>query len=120
MAGDDIGPAQRDKLVEEALHALKQADAELASLVALHRQMLANTQRLSKLAVQLSHAITDAEAKAGDTKARQQLQELNTNFNLMQLQIGQSIDEESRRFTLVSNVLKTRHDTAKNSINNIR
>jgi hypothetical protein len=114
------GAGSDRKLVEEALHALKEADAELGSLVSLHRQMLASTHRLTKLAAQLSHTIADTEAKAGDAQARQRLQELNASFGQMQVQVGQSIEEEDRRFTLVSNILKTRHDTAKNAIGNIR
>ena len=51
---------------------------------------------------------------------RQQLQELITNSTLMRLQIGQNVDEESRRFTLLGNIMKTKHDSAKNSIRNIR
>ena len=53
-------------------------------------------------------------------KVRQQLQELITNSTLMRLQIGQNVDEESRRFTLLGNIMKTKHDSAKNSIRNIR
>ena len=122
MANDDSDRqcTRRSKLVEEALGALEEADAELGSLVAIHRQMRADAQRLSKLAAQLSHAIAHAEQESGNATARRQLQELNTNFSLMQLQIGRSIDEESRRFAVVSNIMKTRHDTARNSISNIR
>jgi hypothetical protein len=117
---DDRPRTPRGKLVDQALRALDDADAELGSLVALHRTMLAETQRLSQLAAQLSRAIADAEAEPGNTKARQQLAELTANLSLMQLQIGQKIDEQSRQFTLITNVMKTRHDTAKNAIGNIR
>jgi hypothetical protein len=34
----------------------------------------------------------------------QQLQEMNTNFSLMSLQIQQKMQEESRRLTLLSNI----------------
>jgi hypothetical protein len=30
------------------------------------------------------------------------------------------MQDENRRFTLVSNIMKTKHDTAKNAINNVR
>ena len=110
-----MGDEDRSNLVEEALRALREADAELASLIAIHRQMLADAQRLSKLGTRLSDAIAHAEANVS-----RQLQELNTNYKLMQLQIGQNIDVESRRFTLLANIMKTKHDTAKKSIGNIR
>ncbi len=118
-AGDRDG-TRGSKPIEQALRALEEADDELSSLVAVHGLLLADARRLSKLAIQLSHAIGDAEADVASPKLRQQLQELITNSNLMRLQIGQNIDEESRRFTLLSNIMKTKHDTAKNSISNIR
>ena len=45
---------------------------------------------------------------------------MSTSFSLQYLALHQAIEEESRRFTLVSNIMKTKHDTAKNSISNIR
>lgn len=36
------------------------------------------------------------------------------------LGLQQRLQDESRRFSLISNIMKTRHDTAKNSISNIR
>jgi hypothetical protein len=40
------------------------------------------------------------------------------NMELLRLQ--EQIQAENRRFTTLSNVMKARHETAKNSINNIR
>ncbi len=36
------------------------------------------------------------------------------------LELQQQMQSENQRFTTLSNVLKARHETAKNSINNIR
>ena len=36
------------------------------------------------------------------------------------LQLQEQISAENRRYTALSNVLKTRHETAKSAINNIR
>jgi hypothetical protein len=36
------------------------------------------------------------------------------------LNLQQKMQNESRQYTAVSNILKTKHDTAKNSISNIR
>lgn len=41
-------------------------------------------------------------------------------FNLQYLQIQQKIQHENRQFTMISNIMKNKHDTAKNAINNIR
>lgn len=41
-------------------------------------------------------------------------------FNLFYLQLQEELSKENRRFTALSNVLRARHDTAKNAINNIK
>lgn len=40
--------------------------------------------------------------------------------NMAFLELQQQMQSENRQFTMLSNVLKARHETAKNSINNIR
>ena len=117
---DDRLHARRSELVEQALRALKEADAELDSLVAIERQSKANTDRLSKLGREVAQAIPDSEAQLKETDAWQQLHALKKSFSLMYTQIHQAVEYESRRFTEISNIMKTKHDTAKNSISNIR
>jgi seryl-tRNA synthetase len=112
------GEVRRRKLVDEALRALAEAEDELRSLVAIERELMADAQRLSKLAAQLSEAIPDSEAQLRD--AWKQLQEMSMSFNLQYLALQQKMQDESRRFTLISNIMKTKHDTVKNSISNIR
>jgi hypothetical protein len=41
-------------------------------------------------------------------------------FNLYYLQLQEQLSAENRSFSAMSNVLKTRHDTVKNAIGNIR
>jgi hypothetical protein len=41
-------------------------------------------------------------------------------FSLQYLQLQQRQQNETRSYTAVSNIMKTKHDTAKNSINNVR
>jgi hypothetical protein len=41
-------------------------------------------------------------------------------FNLYYLQLQEQLSAENRAFSAMSNVLKTRHDTVKNAIGNIR
>ena len=52
--------------------------------------------------------------------ATQQMQEMQMSFNLQYLLLQNKISHENRQFTLISNIMKNRHDTAKNAINNIR
>lgn len=48
------------------------------------------------------------------------MQEMMQSFNLQYLQLQEKMQGENRSFTTVSNVMKTKHDTAKASINNVR
>lgn len=52
--------------------------------------------------------------------ATKQMQEMQMSFNLQYLQLQNSMQNENRQFTMISNIMKTKHDTVKNSINNIR
>jgi hypothetical protein len=50
----------------------------------------------------------------------QKFQEMNQSFNMQYLQLQQNMQNESRKFSVISNIMKTKHDTAKNSISNLR
>ena len=52
--------------------------------------------------------------------ATRNMQEMNRSFNLQYLAVQQQIQSDNRKFTVLSNVMKTKHDTAKNAINNVR
>jgi hypothetical protein len=54
-------------------------------------------------------------------EARRDLAETaNQSFNLQYLNLQQQLQDENRRFTLISNIMKTKHDTSENSIGNVR
>ena len=64
-------------------------------------------------------------AAGGDRQAQlmmatREMQEMNMSFNLQYLQLQEKMQQENRSFTSISNVMKTKHDTAKASINNVR
>jgi hypothetical protein len=52
--------------------------------------------------------------------ATKQMQETQMSFNLQYLQLQTQMQTENRQYTAVSNIMKTKHDTVKNSIGNIR
>ena len=52
--------------------------------------------------------------------ATKQMQETQMSFNLQYLQLQSQMQAENRSYTAVSNIMKTKHDTVKNSINNVR
>jgi hypothetical protein len=51
--------------------------------------------------------------------ATKQMQETQMSYNLQYLQL-QSHQHENRSYSAISNLMKTKHDTVKNSISNIR
>lgn len=51
--------------------------------------------------------------------ATRALQQQSQSFNLEYLQLQESLQRENREFTTLSNVMKVKHDGAKNSIQNI-
>ena len=53
-------------------------------------------------------------------KATKQMQETQMSFNLQYLQLQSQMQNENRAYTAVSNIMKTKHDTVKNSISNVR
>ena len=52
--------------------------------------------------------------------ATKQMQETQMSFNLQYLQLQSQMQNENRSYTAVSNIMKTKHDTVKNSISNVR
>lgn len=54
------------------------------------------------------------------TTATQQMKEMNISFNLQYLQLQEKMQADNRQFALVSNIMKVKHDTARNAINNVR
>ena len=48
------------------------------------------------------------------------MQEEAMSFNMQYLQLQDEMANENRQFTTVSNIMKTKHDTVRNSISNIR
>lgn len=65
-------------------------------------------------------------AVAGETSpkdllsASKEMQEAQMSFNLQYLQLQSQLQNENRQYTAVSNIMKIKHDTVKNSISNIR
>jgi hypothetical protein len=53
-------------------------------------------------------------------QATREMQELNMSFNMQYLQLQQKMQQDNRQFTMLSNIMKTKHDTAKNAISNVR
>lgn len=61
-----------------------------------------------------------ASEEGGTLAEVRAMQEQAQSFNLQYLALQEEVQQENRRFTTVSNVLKAKHETAKSAIANIR
>jgi hypothetical protein len=67
-----------------------------------------------------SAALAGASGEGDLMSQVKELQQQSRDMNLEMLALQEQTQQENRRFTTVSNVLKARHDTAKAAIGNIR
>jgi translation elongation factor EF-1beta len=104
--------------LREALRALDESDADLAALAEINERMAAIADRFAVLAAELVANLASSQAQL--LEATKQMQETQMSFNLQYLQLQSQMQHENRAFTAVSNIMKTKHDTVKNSISNIR
>jgi hypothetical protein len=72
------------------------------------------------LAAYALDGIAAGDGQAQLLAATKQMQDMQMSFNLQYLQLQAKMQHENRTFTMLSNIMKTKHDTVKNSIGNIR
>jgi len=54
------------------------------------------------------------------TARSEQMDAVNKSYSIKYLALQQRMQQDNRQFTLISNIMKVKHDTAKSAINNIR
>jgi len=125
----------------KALKALNDSEEQLAKLDEIHENTVRLFDKLSSLSSELakkagavgkisvenngknsgqSGAQSSGSSSQDLMQATQQMQETQMSFNLQYLQLQEQMQNDNRQFTAVSNILKTKHDTAKNIITNIK
>lgn len=75
---------------------------------------------LAKSAQKVIGLVNSNASRSTLVEATEQMQEAQMSFNLQYLQLQSQMQKENRSYTAISNIMKTKHDTAKNSISNIR
>ena len=68
----------------------------------------------------VANRAASGDASSQMMMATQQMQEMNQTFNLQYLGLQEKMQAENRQFTALSNVMKTKHDTAKNALSNLK
>ena len=101
--------------------------AELAEAKRYVEWLKAWAARLDNLAAKGESASGVAAGGSGSQERllmpsanKQMQQEMSESFNLQYLQLQNRISHENRQFTLVYNIMKNKHDTAKNAIGKLR
>jgi hypothetical protein len=74
--------------------------------------LLASAKRLDRQAVE-GDKLAKASAESGSN-------EESMSFNLQYLELQSQMQHENRSYTAISNIMKAKHDAAKNAINNVR
>lgn len=112
----------------QAIQSLDESSNSFQQLQQIHEKMFQMSEEqaiiysaLSKKIEDLSKlAVQKGTSQAELMQATKNLQETQMSFNLQYLQLQNSMQNENRQFTMVSNVMKTKHATAKNIISNIK
>ena len=106
---------QKQKKLLENMAAL---DAEQKALVSLIEKLEADYDAvIAATPTKRAGKKNSSDPEAGATK---QMKETQMSFNLQYLQLQQQMQNENRSLTTISNIMKSKHDTAKKSISNIR
>ena len=85
-----------------------------------YRAWLKNSAKRMDTLVRRGQSLIRAQSGPKRGASQERIQEMNRSFSMQYLALQQKIQQENREFTLMSNIMKTRHDTAKNAINNVR
>jgi len=103
--------------LEKSHHSHGEAAGKLATL---YSKLNDKAKEVGALADAAKGRPADSSASARMFAATKQMQDMQVNFNLQFLQLQSAMQNENRQFTMISNIMKTKHDTAKNAISNIR
>jgi hypothetical protein len=112
----------------EAMQSLDESSSSLQQLLEIHQKMIQMSEEQTKIYSALSKKVDDLSKLAAQKgtsqselmQATKNMQETQMSFNLQYLQLQNSMQNENRQFTMVSNIMKTKHDTVKNIISNIK
>ena len=128
FAAGSQGAAASPSTQRDALQAFDDVSTAAAQLDNLHANMMAINGKMSALYRALSDKVASVGKLAASSgtsssalmQATQQMQEMQMSFNLQYLQLQESMQNDSRQYTALSNVLKTRYDTMKGILANLK
>jgi hypothetical protein len=107
----------RRALIGEAIEALDEADADLLKLTEIEQRLVVLTAQVGTLLAEFGSSIAESQAQL--MAATLQMQQAQMSVNLQYLQLQSQMQNENRQYAMVSNIMKTKHETAKTAIGNI-
>jgi len=118
----DVGQAVDD--IQSGLTSLNQHHESYRQAAEKLGELYANLNKKLDGLIKVATAVNSSPASANTASqlmaATKQMQEAQMSFNLQYLQLQTQMQNETQQYTAVSNIMKTKQDTVKNSINNIR
>ena len=114
----DADHSQLQKEIEEINDQILKLKEMVSKMQSLDQKMKALLPKIQSWEKQMDAA--GKTRKAELLNATKQMQETQMSFNLQYLQLQNQVQNENRKFTMISNIMKTKHDTVKNSISNVR
>lgn len=114
-------PVGGAEVVKSAVTGGKTANSKIANAANANKGTSSSGTTGGSLGAASSDIPSSATSGADSTMAAtKQMMEMNQDFNLQYLNLQSSVQAESRKYTAVSNVSKTKSDTAKNSLSNVK
>lgn len=112
------------KSTSRTLHELSRAPAPRNLTSTQQKEVAKYNEWLETSSADLTQLAKQGEDLLGSgtelMQATKAMQEMNQTFNLQYLKLQEDMQAQNRQFTLVSNIMKVKHDTAKSAINNVR
>ena len=103
--------------LERSHEAYREAAEKLSTL---YSELSKNVDGVGKAAAAVKAGRADASGLESLQAAIRELQQADRSLSRQYSQLQQAMQNQNRQFQTISNAMKTRHDTAKNAINNIR
>jgi len=119
---------QKPKTRKELVLLVESLNKDLANLNRHEAEILKGFRTLADKGAALSTAAErvatlSKSGRGGENllaKASQEVQEMSKSFNLQYLQLQTAMQIENRKYEALARIMKTKHETVKNSISNIR
>ena len=110
--------------LQSDIQQLAKQQEELGRLMKLYaekqKQVLDKAASLEKTYDSAIGAAAGGDSQSHLLQATKEMQDTQMSFNRQYLLLQQQMQQENRSYTAVSNIMKSKHDTVKNSISNVR